>query len=72
MAGPTPQGVVTIRYAGGLQSADRTQILSVGVSSQYFGVVIIKEADAVCNPPPYFIPCIITKHGHNQRLGRAQ
>lgn len=63
MAGPTPQGVVTIRYAGGLQSAGRPQILSVGVSSQYFGVVIIKEADGIfaIRLLLLFIPCIITR-----------
>lgn len=54
MAGPTPQGVVTIRYAGGLQSAGRPQILSVGVSSQYFGVVIIKEADGILQSASFF------------------
>lgn len=54
MAGPTPQGVVTIRYAGGLQSAGRPQILSVGVSSQYFGVVIIKEADGISQSASFF------------------
>lgn len=44
MAGPPPQGGDTFGYTGGLQSAGRPQNLSVGVSSQYFDVGIIKEA----------------------------
>lgn len=44
MAGPTPFGVLT-SVAGGLQRFASPQILSVGVSSQYFDVDLIKESE---------------------------
>jgi hypothetical protein len=44
MAGPTPKGV-DLRVAGGLQRLASPQILSLGVSSQSFGVDLIKVGD---------------------------
>ena len=44
MAGPTPFGVLT-SVAGGLQRFASPQILSVGVSSQYFDVDFIEESE---------------------------
>jgi len=59
MAGPPPQGGDTFGYTGGLQSAGRPQNLSVGVSSQYFDVGIIKEARGLnAIRLLLFLPCI--------------
>lgn len=44
MAGPTPFGALTL-VSGGLQRFASPQILSVGVSSQYFDVDFIEESE---------------------------